>query len=72
MDQLLRCSSPAALAKNLMVAMEDEGLRRIVEESMVVVVGKKGCCMSYVAKKLLQGLRANPTMCEISKGSQRR
>ncbi|KAM0941041.1 putative glutaredoxin-like, plant II, Thioredoxin-like superfamily [Dioscorea sansibarensis] len=24
--------------------------------------------MSYVAQKLLQGLRANPTMCEISEG----
>ena len=24
--------------------------------------------MSYVAKKLLQGLRANPTMCEINEG----
>ncbi|KAM0944586.1 putative glutaredoxin-like, plant II, Thioredoxin-like superfamily [Dioscorea sansibarensis] len=54
--------------KDLMVAMEEEGLRRIVEGSVVVVVGRRGCCMSYVAKKLLQELRANPTMCEISEG----
>ncbi|KAM0945038.1 putative glutaredoxin-like, plant II, Thioredoxin-like superfamily [Dioscorea sansibarensis] len=51
-----------------MVAIEEEGLRRIVEGSVVVVVGRRGCCMSYVAKKLLQELRANPTMYEISEG----
>ncbi|KAM0942866.1 putative glutaredoxin-like, plant II, Thioredoxin-like superfamily [Dioscorea sansibarensis] len=68
MDQLLRCSSLAALVKNMMVVMEEKGLRRIVEGSVVVVVGRRGCCMNYVAKKLLQELRANPTMCEISEG----
>ena len=51
-----------------MVAMEEEGMRRIVEGSVVVIVGRRGCCMSYVAKKLLQELRANPTMCEVSEG----
>ncbi|KAM0942867.1 putative glutaredoxin-like, plant II, Thioredoxin-like superfamily [Dioscorea sansibarensis] len=54
--------------KDLMVAMGEEGLRRIMEGSVVVVVGRRGCCISYVAKKLLQELRANPTMCEISEG----
>ncbi|KAM0947426.1 putative glutaredoxin-like, plant II, Thioredoxin-like superfamily [Dioscorea sansibarensis] len=38
-----------------------------MEGNVVVVVGRRGSCMSYVAQKLLQGLRANPTMCEISK-----
>ncbi|KAM0954191.1 putative glutaredoxin-like, plant II, Thioredoxin-like superfamily [Dioscorea sansibarensis] len=51
-----------------MVAVEEEGSRRIVEGSVVVVVGRRSYCMSYVAKKLLQGLRANPTICEISEG----
>ena len=68
MEQLLRCSWPVAPVKNLMVAMEEEDLRRIVESSVVVVVGRRGCCMSYVAKKLLQELRANPMMSEISEG----
>ncbi|KAM0950135.1 putative glutaredoxin-like, plant II, Thioredoxin-like superfamily [Dioscorea sansibarensis] len=31
-------------------------------------MGRRSCCMSYVAKKLFQELRANPTMCEISEG----
>ena len=36
--------------------------------SAVVVTGRRDCCMSYVAKKLLQQLRVNPTICEISEG----
>ncbi|XP_039140524.1 monothiol glutaredoxin-S3-like [Dioscorea cayenensis subsp. rotundata] len=46
----------------------DKGLRRIVEGNVVVVVGRRGCCMSYVTQRLLQGLKANPTMCEVSEG----
>ena len=66
MDQLLMCSWPVAPVKSLMVAVEEEGLRQIVERNVVVVVGRRDCRMNYVAKKLLQGLMANPTMCKIS------
>ncbi|KAH7661108.1 Glutaredoxin and related proteins protein [Dioscorea alata] len=51
-----------------MVAMDEEGLRRIVEGNVVVILGRRGCCMSYVTQRLLQGLKANPTMCEVSEG----
>ncbi|XP_042058955.1 glutaredoxin-C9-like [Salvia splendens] len=40
-------------------------LRRMVAESAVVVVGRRGCCMSHVAKRLLQGLGANPAVFEV-------
>ncbi|XP_039115830.1 monothiol glutaredoxin-S5-like [Dioscorea cayenensis subsp. rotundata] len=50
----------------LMVAMEEEGVIQIVEGSMVVIVGRRGCCMSYVARRLLEGLKAYLTMCEVS------
>ncbi|KAL1562764.1 Glutaredoxin-C9 [Salvia divinorum] len=39
--------------------------RRMVAESAVVVVGRRGCCMSHVAKRLLQGLGANPAVFEV-------
>ncbi|XP_057796251.1 monothiol glutaredoxin-S9-like [Salvia miltiorrhiza] len=40
-------------------------VRRMVAESAVVVVGRRGCCMSHVAKRLLQGLGANPAVYEV-------
>ncbi|KAJ3670721.1 hypothetical protein LUZ60_008147 [Juncus effusus] len=40
--------------------------RQAVQENAVVVVGKRGCCMSHVVKRLLQGLGVNPIVCEVS------
>lgn len=64
----VRVQWPMVLVKDLMVVVEEEGLRQIMEGSMVVVLGRRGCCMSYVTQRLLQGLRVNPIMCEISEG----
>ncbi|URE12465.1 Glutaredoxin [Musa troglodytarum] len=40
-------------------------MRRMVAENPVVVVGRRGCCMCYVARRLLQELGVNPALCEL-------
>ncbi|KAH7666933.1 Glutaredoxin and related proteins protein [Dioscorea alata] len=50
----------------LMVAIKEEGLIPIVEGSMVVIVGRRGCDMNFVAQRLLERLKAYPTMYEVS------
>ncbi|CAL9086070.1 unnamed protein product [Musa acuminata var. zebrina] len=44
---------------------EGRGMRRMVAENPVVVVGRRGCCMCHVARRLLLGLGVNPTVCEF-------
>ncbi|KAG8386841.1 hypothetical protein BUALT_Bualt03G0191000 [Buddleja alternifolia] len=44
---------------------EKRDLKRIVKENAVVVFAKKGCCLSQVAKRLLQGVGANPRVYEV-------
>ncbi|RWW18786.1 hypothetical protein GW17_00017206 [Ensete ventricosum] len=44
---------------------EGGGMRQMVAENPVVVVGRRGCCMCHVARRLLLGLGVNPTMCEV-------
>lgn len=51
----VRVQWPMVPVKDLMVVVEEEGLRQIMEGSMVVVMGRRGCCMSYVTQRLLQG-----------------
>jgi len=43
-----------------------EEVRRAVAESPVVVVGRRGCCLSHVVKRLLQGLGVNPAVHEVA------
>ncbi|URE30346.1 Glutaredoxin [Musa troglodytarum] len=40
-------------------------MRRMVAENPVVVMGRRGCCMCHVARRLLLGLGVNPTVCEF-------
>lgn len=42
-----------------------EEVRKMVEENAVIVFARKGCCMSHVVKRLLQGLGANPAVYEV-------
>ncbi|KAF8008015.1 hypothetical protein BT93_K1872 [Corymbia citriodora subsp. variegata] len=42
-----------------------ERTRRAAAESAVVVFGKRGCCMSHVVNRLLQGHGANPAVREF-------
>ncbi|CAL4909559.1 unnamed protein product [Urochloa decumbens] len=52
---------PAAAA-----AAAREEVRRAVAESPVLVVGRRGCCLSHVVKRLLQGLGVNPAVHEVA------
>ncbi|XP_064972950.1 monothiol glutaredoxin-S3-like [Musa acuminata AAA Group] len=40
-------------------------IKRAVEENPVVVVGRRGCCMVHVVRKLLLGQGVNPVVCEV-------
>ncbi|KHN08482.1 Glutaredoxin-C9 [Glycine soja] len=37
----------------------------MVSENAVVIIGKRGCCMCHVVKRLLQGLGVNPPVYEV-------
>ncbi|XP_044952645.1 monothiol glutaredoxin-S9-like [Hordeum vulgare subsp. vulgare] len=43
-----------------------EAVRQAVAESPVLVVGRRGCCLSHVVKRLLQGLGVNPAVHEVA------
>ncbi|KAE8789125.1 Monothiol glutaredoxin-S5 [Hordeum vulgare] len=43
-----------------------EAVRRAVAKSPVLVVGRRGCCLSHVVKRLLQGLGVNPAVHEVA------
>ncbi|KAE8773284.1 Monothiol glutaredoxin-S5 [Hordeum vulgare] len=43
-----------------------EAVRQEVAESPVLVVGRRGCCLSHVVKRLLQGLGVNPAVHEVA------
>nr|TKW25883.1 hypothetical protein SEVIR_3G148800v2 [Setaria viridis] len=47
-------------------AVAREEVRRAVAESPVLVVGRRGCCLSHVVKRLLQGLGVNPAVHEVA------
>uniref|UniRef100_A0A1J3HGY6 Glutaredoxin-C9 n=1 Tax=Noccaea caerulescens TaxID=107243 RepID=A0A1J3HGY6_NOCCA len=42
-----------------------ESVRTVVEENAVIVIGRRGCCMCLVVKRLLHGLGVNPAVLEI-------
>ncbi|GJM93631.1 hypothetical protein PR202_ga10201 [Eleusine coracana subsp. coracana] len=44
----------------------EEEVERAVAESPVLVVGRRGCCLSHVVKRLLQGLGVNPAVHEVA------
>ncbi|KAL8461183.1 hypothetical protein ACS0TY_031811 [Phlomoides rotata] len=41
------------------------GLKRMVEENAVVVIARKGCCMSQVVQRLLHLVGANPAVYKM-------
>ncbi|XP_008798206.1 monothiol glutaredoxin-S9-like [Phoenix dactylifera] len=46
------------------------GMRRLVAENPVLVVGRQGCCLCHVVKKLLLGLGVNPAVCEVAEDAE--
>ncbi|KAL0695608.1 hypothetical protein Bca4012_062788 [Brassica carinata] len=43
----------------------ESSVRTLVEENALVVIGRRGCCMCHVVKRLLLGLGVNPAVLEI-------
>ncbi|KAE8803727.1 Monothiol glutaredoxin-S5 [Hordeum vulgare] len=43
-----------------------EAVRQAVAESPVLVVGRRGCCLTHVVKRLLQGLGVNLAVYEVA------
>ncbi|XP_050369618.1 glutaredoxin-C9-like [Argentina anserina] len=40
-------------------------VKKLVSENAVIVVGRRGCCMSHVVKRLLLGHGVNPTVFDV-------
>ncbi|GAB2234716.1 hypothetical protein Droror1_Dr00003981 [Drosera rotundifolia] len=40
-------------------------IKEIVSENAVVVLGRRGCCMTHVVKRLLHGLGVNPAVHDV-------
>jgi glutaredoxin-like protein len=55
--------APAAASERQQSGGEE--VRRAVAECPVLVVGRRGCCLSHVVKRLLQGLGVNPAVHEV-------
>ncbi|KAK8627252.1 hypothetical protein V6N13_134870 [Hibiscus sabdariffa] len=47
-----------------------EDVINIVSENAVIVLARKGCCMSHVVRLLLQALGVNPAVHEIDEGDE--
>ncbi|KAK2997117.1 hypothetical protein RJ639_024376 [Escallonia herrerae] len=45
-------------------------VKNLVSENAVMVFGRRGCCMSHVVKRLLQGLGVNPVFYEVDEGDE--
>lgn len=44
---------------------EEKMILNMVSENAVIVIGKRGCCMTHVVKRLLQSLGVNPAIHEV-------
>ncbi|KAL6990383.1 Glutaredoxin-C9 [Sarracenia purpurea var. burkii] len=51
-------------------AAEAGDLKNMVSENAVIVFGRRGCCMSHVVKRLLQGLGVNPAVHEVEEDDE--
>ncbi|CAN4103274.1 unnamed protein product [Withania somnifera] len=53
------------------VKVSKDELKKVVKDNAVIVVGRRGCCMSHVVKRLLQCLGANPATYEIEEEDEK-
>ncbi|KAK7401941.1 hypothetical protein VNO78_13819 [Psophocarpus tetragonolobus] len=51
--------------ENCSARVEGRMVLNMVAENAVIVIGRRGCCMSHVVKLLLQGLGVNPAVYEV-------
>ncbi|KAJ1264079.1 hypothetical protein BS78_09G235100 [Paspalum vaginatum] len=61
-----RLAVAAAAARPEAASAAREEVRRAVADCPVLVVGRRGCCLSHVVKRLLQGLGVNPAVHEVA------
>ncbi|KAL7215893.1 hypothetical protein ACSBR1_027942 [Camellia fascicularis] len=47
-----------------------DDIKNMVLENAVIVLGRRGCCMSHVVKRLLQGLGVNPAVHEVDEDDE--
>uniref|UniRef100_A0ACD5VGY1 Uncharacterized protein n=2 Tax=Avena sativa TaxID=4498 RepID=A0ACD5VGY1_AVESA len=66
--QETKAPAPTAPRLNAVASSPDDvrDVRRTVEEKPVAVVGRRGCCMVHVARRLLLGQGANPAVLEVA------
>ncbi|KAL3754670.1 hypothetical protein ACJRO7_001859 [Eucalyptus globulus] len=48
-----------------------DGVREVVSENALIVVGRRGCCMAHVVKRLLLGLGVNPAVYEVDEEEEK-
>ncbi|KAK1285628.1 Glutaredoxin-C9 [Acorus calamus] len=61
-------SAPTSGHKVVHPSSSPSMIEGLVKESPVLVLGRRGCCMCHVVKRLLLGLGVNPAVCEIDGG----
>ncbi|MED6145725.1 Glutaredoxin-C9 [Stylosanthes scabra] len=44
---------------------DSASVAKLISENAVIVIGRRGCCMCHVIKRLLQGLGVNPPVYEV-------
>ncbi|XP_068321400.1 glutaredoxin-C9-like [Pyrus communis] len=54
-------ATPSSREQHLAAA----SVQKLVSENAVTVVGRRGCCMCHVVKRLLLGHGVNPTVFEV-------
>nr|ACG48030.1 Grx_S2 - glutaredoxin subgroup III [Zea mays] len=69
-ERLLAAAQQQQPSAGAEAAARGEEVRRAVAECPVLVVGKRGCCLSHVVKRLLQGLGVNPAVHEVADGAE--
>ncbi|GAA0174865.1 oxidoreductase [Lithospermum erythrorhizon] len=57
--------SPSSSNPNNNTFSRGANFEELVSENAVIVFSRKGCCMSHVVKRLLQGLGVNPPVYEV-------
>ncbi|XP_052178146.1 glutaredoxin-C9-like [Diospyros lotus] len=58
-------SLPPMDYRSVMAPRAGSDIKSAVSENAVIVVSRRGCCMSHVVKRLLQGLGANPAVYDV-------
>ncbi|XP_009767693.1 glutaredoxin-C9-like [Nicotiana tabacum] len=65
LNQMNHSTTSSSSSTCMYVKGSKEELKNMVKDNAVIVVGRRGCCMSHVVKRLLQCLGANPAIYDI-------